>query len=467
VGAECNDFRELRKELFRLRERQQLIEAAFESAYEGIVLVDPDGKIVMLNDTYAKFLQVDAREVIGRHVTEVIENTRMHIVVRTGRPELAQVQRIRGGDMLVHRIPIRKNNQVVSAVGKVLFQDVNKLHALSRRVMQLSKELDYYREEYFKKLGIRYRFDDIAGKSEAMLRMKEMARKVAWSDSTVFIGGESGTGKEMFAHAIHFESPRREKPFIKVNCAAIPESLMESILFGYEEGAFTGASPGGRKGKFLLAEGGTIFLDEIGELPLTMQAKLLRVLQEKEVEPVGSAHPVPVNVRVLAASNRDLEEMVREKRFRLDLFYRLHVISLQIPPLRKRKEDIPELAQILLKELSAELGIYASRITPEAMGCLLNYDWPGNVRELRNVLERSMHLMDGDTLDVKHLPYHLQKNQGRHDGKFSLKSVVAQAEKEAIRQALKAANGNRNLAIQMLGISRSGFYDKLKKYKLI
>jgi transcriptional regulator with PAS, ATPase and Fis domain len=206
---------------------------------------------------------------------------------------------------------------------------------------------------------------------------------VAWSDSTVFIGGESGTGKEMFAHAIHFESPRREKPFIKVNCAAIPESLMESILFGYEEGAFTGASPGGRKGKFLLAEGGKIFLDEIGELPLTMQAKLLRVLQEKEVEPVGAAHPVPVNVRVLAASNRDLEEMVMEKRFRLDLFYRLHVISLQIPPLRKWKEDIPELAQILLKELSAELGIYTNRITPEAMGCLLNYDWPGNVRELK------------------------------------------------------------------------------------
>lgn len=179
MGAECSDFQELRKELFRLRERQQLMEAAFESAYEGIVLVDSDGNIVMLNDTYAKFLQVDAREVIGRHVTEVIENTRMHIVVRTGRPELAQVQRIRGGDMLVHRIPIRKNNRVVSAVGKVLLQDVNELHALSRRVMQLSKELDYYRGEYFKKLGIRYRFDDIAGKSEAMLRVKEMARKVA------------------------------------------------------------------------------------------------------------------------------------------------------------------------------------------------------------------------------------------------------------------------------------------------
>jgi PAS domain S-box-containing protein len=177
VEAECNDFQELRKELFRLRERQQLIEAAFESAYEGIVLVDPDGKIVMLNDTYARFLQVDARKVIGRHVTEVIENIRMHIVVRTGRPELAQVQRIRGGDMLVHRIPIRKNNRVVSAVGKVLFQDVNKLHALSRRVMQLSKELDYYRGEYFKKLGIRYRFDDIAGKSEAMLRVRKWRGK--------------------------------------------------------------------------------------------------------------------------------------------------------------------------------------------------------------------------------------------------------------------------------------------------
>ena len=468
MGTKCRQNGEkLRRELFKLRERQQLIEAAFESAYEGIVLVDHEGKIVMLNNTYADFLKVDARDVIGRHVSEVIENTRMHIVVRTGKPELAQVQRIRGGDMLVHRIPIRKNNRVVSAVGKVLFQDVNELHALSRRVMQLSKELDYYRKEYFKKLGIRYRFDDILGKSESLLQVKEMARKVAWSDSTIFIGGESGTGKEMFAHAIHFKSPRRKKPFIKVNCAAIPESLMESILFGYEEGAFTGASLGGRKGKFLIADGGTVFLDEIGELPLTMQAKLLRVLQEKEVEPVGAVHPVPVNVRVIAASNRDLEEMVKEKRFRLDLFYRLHVISLKIPPLRERKEDIPGLVKSLLKELTAELGIYVNDVTPEAMGCLLKYDWPGNVRELRNVLERSMHMLEGDTLDVQHLPYHLQKNRESRAGDFTLKSAVIHAEKEAIRQALKAANGNRELAIQMLGISRSGFYHKLKKYRFI
>lgn len=200
---------------------------------------------------------------------------------------------------------------------------------------------------------------------------------------------------------------------------------------------------------------------------MTMQAKLLRVLQEKEVEPVGAVHPVPVNVRVIAASNRDLEEMVKEKRFRLDLFYRLHVISLKIPPLRERKEDIPDLVKSLLKELTAELGVYVNDVTPEAMGCLLKYDWPGNVRELRNVLERSMHMLEGDTLDVQHLPYHLQKNRESRAGDFTLKSAVVHAEKEAIRQALKAANGNRELAIQMLGISRSGFYHKLKKYRLI
>jgi PAS domain S-box-containing protein len=456
----------LRKALQECTEAKQMIEAAFESAYEGIVITDADGRILMLNRTYAQFLRVKSEDVIGKHVTEVIENTRMHIVARTGKAELAQVQRMRGGEMLVHRIPIYRDGRVVAVVGKVLFQDVNHLHSLSRRVQQLTRELDYYRGEYLKRMGVRYSLEDIIGSSPAMLQVKEMARKVASSDTTLFIGGESGTGKEMFAHAIHLLSHRKNGPFVKVNCAAIPESLIESILFGYEDGAFTGATPGGRKGKFVLANGGTIFLDEIAELPLALQAKLLRVLQEKEVEPVGAMEPVRVDVRIIAASNRDLEQMVRENRFRSDLYYRLNVISLTLPPLRERKEDLPELAAHLLDELVQELGVYVRGITPEAMECLLAHDWPGNVRELKNVLERSLHFMEDGMVDVEHLPFYLRQKRGKREEDFSLKRAVERAEKEALERAIRAAGGNRERAIRLLGISRSGFYQKAKKYRL-
>lgn len=443
---------------------QKIIEAAIESAYEGLVITDPDGYILLLNRTYCRFLEVDPDEVIGKHVTEVIENTRMHIVGKTGKAEWGQVQIINGSEALVHRIPIYHDSKVVAVVGKVLFQDVQKLHALSQRVKMLNKELAYYKEEYMKRSGLRHRLQDIIGSSPAMKMVKEMIRKVAGSTATVFINGESGTGKEMVAHAIHFASPRQKGPFVKVNCAAIPENLMESILFGYAEGAFTGAIEGGRKGKFEMADGGTIFLDEIGELPLSMQAKLLRVLQEKEVEPVGSVYPKSVDVRILAASNRDLEKMVRNQRFRSDLYYRLNVVTLTLPPLRERMEDFPELVEHILKECSKEMGIYVKEVSDEAMACLCKHHWPGNVRELRNVLERTLHFMDGHVIEKHHLPDYLKNSEVSDNTLFPLKNAIAKAEKEAIQFALKITEGDRDKAIQLLGISRSGFYQKLKKY---
>lgn len=443
---------------------QKIIEAAVESAYEGLIITDENGHILLLNRSYCRFLGVEFEEVVGKHVTEVVENTRMHIVARTGKAEWGQVQKIKGGEMLVHRIPIFHEGKVVAVVGKVLFQDVQKLHALSQRVRNLNRELAYYKEEYLKRIGIRYRLQDIIGTSPAMKMVKEMIRKVAASNATVFISGESGTGKEMVAHAIHYASHRQKKPFVKVNCAAIPENLMESILFGYAEGAFTGAIEGGRKGKFEMADGGTIFLDEIAELPLSMQAKLLRVLQEKEVEPVGCVYPKSVDVRILAASNRDLEQMVRDQRFRSDLYYRLNVVTLTLPPLRERMEDLPELVEHLLKQCSQEFGVYVKEVSDEAMECLCRYHWPGNVRELRNVLERSLHFMEGNVIEPQHLPEHLQKKNAHEDAPFPLRQAVAKAEKEAIQFALKVAGGDREKAIHLLGISRSGFYHKLKKY---
>lgn len=458
---------ELNELIEKCRREKQMMEAAFDHAYEGIIITDRHGIILMLNEPYAKFLQVKREEVIGRHVTEVVENTRMHIVGASGQAELAQVQRIRNGDMLVHRIPIKEKEEVVAVVGKVLFQDVNQLHTLSQRVRQLDEELAYYKKEFYKQLGVRYRLQDIIGSSPKLAEVKKITQKVAASDTTVFIYGESGTGKEMFAHALHHLSYRVSRPFVKVNCAAIPETLLEAILFGYEEGSFTGALPGGKKGKFAMAHGGTIFLDEIAELPITMQAKLLRVLQEKEIEPVGSVAPVPIDVRVIAASNRHLWDLVKEGRFREDLYYRLNVLTLTIPPLRERKEDIPQLVEFFLQELSQELGVYVKGVTPQTMQCLLGYDWPGNVRELRNVLERSLHLTERMEIDLEHLPFHMRQGQGREIPDLSLARALEQAEREAFARALKAANYKRDLAIELLGISRSSFYQKCRKYGLL
>ncbi|MBA4543281.1 sigma 54-interacting transcriptional regulator [Thermoactinomyces daqus] len=445
---------------------KDLILKAFDSAYEGIVITDPDGFITMLNRTYADFLGVDVDEAIGKHCTEVIENTRMHIVAKTKTPELAQVHRIKGGNMIAHRIPIIQDGTVIAVVGKVMFQNVRELHTLSARVIQLQKELDYYQGELLKNLGAKYRFEDIIGISRNILEVKEIAKRVALSDTTILISGESGTGKEMFAHAIHNYSHRKFGPFVRVNCAAIPDTLMESILFGYEEGAFTGALKGGRKGKFEIAHKGTIFLDEIGELSPVMQAKLLRVLQEREIERIGAMHPMKVDVRIIAASNRNLESMVKNGEFRQDLFYRLHVVSLHIPPLRERVEDIPVLARHLLQMLSQETGMYAAGMEQEVLDVFIRYHWPGNVRELKNVLERALHVKREDMIRLSHLPVRLFEESTGERPCFLLANAIEETERETIRQVLKMTNGDRARAIRLLGISKSSFYQKVKKYKI-
>jgi PAS domain S-box-containing protein len=262
---------------------RKMLEVALDNAYEGLIITDVQGCVLRVNEAYATFLGKTIEELVGRHVTEVVENTRMHIVAQTGKPEIAQIQKINGHEMICHRIPIFDQGKVVAVIGKVMFQDVDDLFAMIGRFRKLNKELEFYKSELNKRLGAKYSFANIFGQSQELERVKELGRRVAKSDTTVLLVGESGTGKELFAHAVHVESNRALGPFIKVNCAAIPESLFESELFGYKEGAFTGAQKKGKKGKFALADKGTIFLDEISELPLLMQVKLLRVLQEREI----------------------------------------------------------------------------------------------------------------------------------------------------------------------------------------
>lgn len=445
------------------RERDML-EEALGHAYEGLLITDPDGYILKTNQAYAAFLGKKLEEMVGKHVTEVVENTRMHIVAKTGVPEIAHVQKIKGHEMICSRIPIFENGKVVAVVGKVMFQDVDDLFAMSKRFTNLKRELEFYKNELNKRLGAKYSLANIVGRSQELERVKLLARKVAASDTTVLLMGESGTGKELFAHSIHVESNRALGPFVKVNCAAIPESLFESELFGYKEGAFTGAQKKGKKGKFALADNGTIFLDEISELPPPMQVKLLRVLQEKEIEPVGAEQPELVNVRIIAATNKNLDTLVKQGQFRHDLYYRLNVVKLEIPALRERRDDIPLLIEKILKQLEKETGIPVDGVDGDAEALLTAYSWPGNVRELRNVLEQAMHVKSDNLITRRDLPRAISSDYAAVQGEQTLKHLLRQKEEDVIRRAIREEKGNRLAAASRLGISKSSLYAKVEQY---
>lgn len=319
------------------------------------------------------------------------------------------------------------------------------------------------------KQSAKYSIDDIIGLSSDMLHLKERIIAAAKTKSTVLILGETGTGKELVAHAIHKLSPRRHQPFIKINCAAIPESLLESELFGYEQGAFTGANKSGFPGKFQLADGGTIFLDEIGDMPISLQSKILRVLQEREIEKIGGRYPIPIDVRVIAATHCNLLELVNEKKFRQDLYYRLHVIPMEIPPLRVRSEDIPLLVDHFLSNYKEEHGVEGPKVEKEFIAPLLNYHWPGNVRELMNLLEMAVSLSNGN-LSREHVPGYILQESFKVDDEeknSGLRAFANEAEKEAILSAIELYKGNKLKVSQALGISRSSLYNKLKKYNII
>ncbi|MEN1760903.1 sigma-54 interaction domain-containing protein [Anoxynatronum sibiricum] len=453
-----------------LEDREQLLEmynSIFDIIYNWIVVVDRQGIIRMINSRYCHFLGVEQQEAVGKHVTEIIENTRMHIVAQNGRREIGDIQQIKGNKMIADRIPIYQKGQLIGAVGTVIFKDVVELDAYVKRVGHMEKELDFYKKELKKALGTDNTFDNIIGTSQALQRAMNLAKRVASTKSNVLLLGESGTGKGLFASAIHNASPRSEYPLIKVNCAAIPSELLESELFGYEGGAFTGAKKSGKPGKFELAHKSSIFLDEIGDLPLNMQAKLLKVLQEKEIERVGGVKSQKVDIRIIAATNRNLEEMVKEKTFREDLYYRLNVINIRIPSLHERKEDIPMLADYLIRKTAKEMDRFVTEISPAAMRCLVEYQWPGNIRELENVIERAFNLVDKEAgITLKQLPTYLVAEQETEAvyAETLLKEAVEAVERKTISRCLNETMGNKYQTARLLGISRTSLYEKMEKY---
>lgn len=433
---------------------------------ELLVVVDKEGYIEVISKAYAEFLGVDPETAAGQHVRDVIENTRMDIVIKTGKAELSEFQEIKGHRMIASRIPIVRDGETVGALGRVLFRNAEDLRTLYERMRAMERELNSYKKAYGKINFARYNINDIVGDSALMTGLKEVAKKVAKTNSSVLILGESGTGKELFAHSIHQASPRKNAPFITVNCGTLPADLIESELFGYEGGSFTGAKREGKQGMFQAAEGGTIFLDEIGDLPLSMQVKLLRVLQEKEIQRIGSNVREQVNVRVLAATSRNLNEMIREEKFRPDLFYRLNVVTLSIPALRERREDIPLLAEALVQKFATREGVAVEGITRPAMDCLTSYDWAGNVREMENALERAINFLGEDRwIKVEHLPGYITKMRPEtYQKSGDLKEVVAEAERRAIVDTLLQCRYSKCETAKRLGISRTTLYDKMVKY---
>ena len=464
---DITEIKDSQSQLLEEKMSLDMIEDLLAHAYEGFALVDKEGRIVKWN--YHKLLGIKEEDAIGKHVTEVIENTRLHLVVKTGKKEIRDIQRIQGHDMVANRVPIIRGGEIIGAVGAVLFKDASDVREMAKELIELENKINEYKGEIERLQDSRYTFNNIITQNPKMEYLKKLGRTAARSNSTVLILGESGTGKELFAQAIHKASYRKFGPFIPINCAAIPKELLESELFGYEAGAFTGARKEGKPGKFELANGGTIFLDEIGDMPLEMQVKLLRVLEEKEFERVGGNKKITLDARIIAATNEKIEEAVEKGKFREDLYYRLNVINIDIPPLRDRKEDIPLLCDHLIEYLSKELNTDKKKIDERTMEILMEYHWPGNVRELRNVLERAITLSSQKLILPNHLPERLVKNKMEiKDGErvYPLKEVVAEAEKEAIIAALNQAKGNKTLAAESLGIHRTALYRKMEKYNI-
>ncbi len=466
----------------------------FSSVSQGMFLVDRSARIVWVNEGYKRFLPLlgfsSVDEFLGHEVEEVIPNTQMRQVLETGEPILIDLLTNKAGTFVVSRIPLRdESNELIGAIGIVLFDHPETtLKPLISKFARLQRDLDDARRELatqrnhplynqpYNQRQSKHTFASFIGTSAAAVEVKRQARRAAQSTSPVLLLGETGTGKELLAHAIHAASARAKGPFVSVNIAAVPDTLLEAEFFGVAPGAYTGADRKGRDGKFKLADGGTLFLDEIGDMPPGLQAKLLRALQEGEIEPLGSNKLVPFDARVIAATSRDLSALVREGRFREDLYYRLNVLPLRAPPLRERRSDIPALVEVLGEDVALRSGTPPPEFTPDALALLSAQHWRGNIRELRNVLEQAAMRSDSQFVDASQLERILLET-GVEQITPALPEVapssdesllrplavqVAQLERQAIAAALASTGGNKLATARLLGISRATLYERLE-----
>jgi transcriptional regulator with PAS, ATPase and Fis domain len=479
----------------------RVLELAAKSLFEvfattamGTMVIDREHRVVWISEGYKRFLPALGHvegDFVGRRVEEVVPNTLMGQVVDSGQPILVDLLTNQAGTFLVSRLPLKNEaGEVIGAVGYVLLDHPETtMQPLLAKFVRLQDELDAARREIAAARRPKHTIASFIGSSAPALEAKRQARRVAGTDSTVLLLGETGTGKELLAHAIHAASRRAARPFVGVNIAAVPDTLLEAEFFGVAPGAYTGAERKGREGKFKLADGGTLFLDEIGDMPLALQSKLLRVLQEQEIEPLGSNRVERVDVRVIAATSRDLAAMVREGGFRADLFYRLNVLPIRLPALRERLQDLEALVEALAEDIARRSGLPAKAVSAEALEWLARQSWPGNIRELRNTLEQATLMTDDPVLEPRHFgvaggsPAEIAEPAGRSpewatparresgapaptDSRLlrPLPTQVAELERAAIAAALRATDGNRLAAARLLCMSRAALYDRLARW---
>ncbi|AGW90188.1 sigma-54-dependent Fis family transcriptional regulator [Cupriavidus sp. DF5525] len=470
-AQEADEFSEF---LASVDSAEDILRHFITDPYKAMVVVDADGKISYMSPVHERFFGLRHGEAIGKHVTAVVENTRLHEVVATGKGQVAQLQEMNGVTRIVSRLPVLdRRKRVVAAIGQVMFKGPESIRRLTGELAQAKQELDFYRRELS---GIRnrtYGLEQIVGSSDSVRKLKDDILRLAPLDVPVLLAGESGTGKEMVAHAIHMLSPRNDKPLVLVNAAAMPPNLVESELFGYEPGAFTGADRKGRNGKFEAADTGTLFLDEIGDMPVDMQVKLLRVLQDGRFERIGGDRARHSDFRLISASNRDFRSMIADSSFRLDLFYRISAVTLRLPPLRERLEDIPELADTFLEAFSVRHGTPKKSISESAIGFLQSRAWPGNIRQLQHAIERAaifcdkpmLSIKDFGTLDGIDRPLNsLQaggSTSGTEAGSGEIREATERVATEMILAAMQRTGGNKTRVAEQLGISRSYLYKRL------
>jgi transcriptional regulator with PAS, ATPase and Fis domain len=400
----------------------------------------------------------------GRNLADFFPDSGLLEVAKTGVPQIGRTMEIRGQKRLVTRLPVVRNRQVIGAIGTMVFHD---LEEIQNRLPGRTSNDRFTNSKHLYN-SAEYTFDDILGTSESIIETKERVSRIARTDSPVLLVGETGTGKELFAHSIHNLSGRAKAPFVRVNCGSIPTELAESELFGYAKGAFTGGNNVGHVGKFELASGGTVFLDEISSMPLAIQAKVLRVIQEKEIQPLGYNETKKLDFRLIAATNIDLYELVEKGCFRSDLYYRLTSMPVFISPLRERRKDILYLTKSMLPGINQKLLGTVESISDYALKIMNNYRWPGNVRELINALEQSVvNAYPNKEIDVPHLPPALRPKFNRPSPETDMRRAVANAERSSILEALKTTGGNKRQAAHLLGVSRTWLYQKLHRLGLV
>jgi transcriptional regulator with PAS, ATPase and Fis domain len=475
---DISDMEKMAQELEMVRDLQSTISGVLNASSDGVFVSDHTGHIKYVNEPACHLVSQECSAIIGKNIQELFNTSRLEKVLDSGTPEVDTYD-IFGKQFIVSHIPIRMSPSeegIKGMVSTAYLNDNSVTEEIARKWLYLNQQVQYYRDELEKRSGGVSRLDQMVSHNPVFQEIKREAQFIARSTSTVLLTGESGVGKDMFSRGLHEASPRSAGPFIKVNCVSIPETLFESELFGYAPGSFTGALKSGKSGYFERANNGTIFLDEIGDMPLSVQVKLLQVLQEKEFTRVGGTEKQKVDVRIIAATNRDLRDAIAKKTFREDLFYRLNVIAFHLPPLRERPEDVIPLAESFIKKYNQILGSRVTGIQQSAKEALQNYSWPGNIRELENAMERAANYVWEGEVDIDNLPIQIRSGDGELPTQplkaqepvpiqaASYQDKLMDVEKHLLLDAMEKCHGNRSAAARMLNLSRSAFYDRLTKY---